>query len=66
MFSFSDILSLLQQIRSDRRGVTAIEYALIASVMAGVVFLAVKTLGVNISTLFGNIGTILTGAGPSA
>jgi pilus assembly protein Flp/PilA len=63
MFSFSDILSLLQQIRSDRRGVTAIEYALIASVMAGVVFVAFKTVGEDIVALFGKLATTLSGAG---
>ncbi len=41
----------------DRRGVTMLEYGLIAALIAAVCVGAVTTLGTNISTSFTGIGT---------
>jgi len=43
----------------DESGATAIEYGLIAALIAVVIIAAVTTLGGNLSTTFGNIGTSL-------
>jgi pilus assembly protein Flp/PilA len=45
---------------NDRRGVTALEYALIAAVMGALVVTAVTTLGNSLDTAFTTIGTLLT------
>ena len=44
----------------DRRGVTALEYGLIAAVMGALIVTAVTTLGGSIETAFSSIGTELT------
>jgi pilus assembly protein Flp/PilA len=44
---------------SDESGVTAIEYALIASLIAVAIIGAVTTVGGNVSTVFTEIGTTL-------
>jgi pilus assembly protein Flp/PilA len=44
---------------SDESGVTAIEYALIASLIAVAIIGAVTTVGGNISSVFNEIGTTL-------
>ncbi len=43
---------------ADTRGSTAIDYALIASVVAGVIAGAVFTLGGNVFDLFQSVGTV--------
>jgi pilus assembly protein Flp/PilA len=49
----------VQNFLSDESGVTAIEYALIASLIAVAIIGVVTTVGQNISTVFGEIGTTL-------
>jgi pilus assembly protein Flp/PilA len=44
---------------SDESGVTAIEYALIASLIAVFIIVAVQTVGTKVSTVFNEIGTTL-------
>jgi pilus assembly protein Flp/PilA len=44
---------------SDESGVTAIEYALIASLIAVAIIATVTTVGQNVSTVFNEIGTTL-------
>ena len=44
----------------DKRGVTAIEYGLIASLMAVVLVAVMKTLGGGISTAFSSIATAMS------
>lgn len=44
---------------NDESGATAIEYGLIAALIAVVIITAVTTLGKNMSTTFTNIGTEL-------
>jgi pilus assembly protein Flp/PilA len=50
---------LMLRLKSDRRGVTALEYGLIAAVMGALIVTAVTTLGNNLSTAFGSIGGLL-------
>ena len=45
-----------------QKGVTMIEYALIAALVAVVVIVALTTLGGNLSTIFTNIATTLGNA----
>jgi pilus assembly protein Flp/PilA len=49
----------LQSLRLDRRAVTAIEYALIASLIAVVIVAAVTNLGHNISATFNRVASEL-------
>jgi pilus assembly protein Flp/PilA len=54
-------------LKLDKRGVTALEYGLIAALIAVVIIGAVTTLGGNLSTTFGNIATSVgntKGVGP--
>jgi pilus assembly protein Flp/PilA len=57
MFSFSDVIALVQRVRSDRRGVTALEYGLIAGAIALAITGAVHTLGTSISGIFTSLST---------
>ena len=50
---------MIQGIRADRRGVTALEYGLIASLIAVVIVGAVTTLGKNLSGTFNTISAQL-------
>ncbi len=45
----------------DESGATAIEYGLIAALIAVVLVTVMTTLGENLTTAFDNIGTTLTG-----
>lgn len=44
---------------ADESGVTAIEYALIASLIAVFIITAVQTVGTKVSTVFDEVGTAL-------
>ena len=46
-----EYLKLLRVLYGDRRGVTALEYALIAGVVAAVVVTGFTTLGLDINTM---------------
>ena len=48
--------------RARQRGVTAIEYALIASLIAVAVIGGVQTLGSEVSNTFGTVSTAVSGA----
>jgi pilus assembly protein Flp/PilA len=48
-------------LRFDRRGVTAMEYGLIAALIAVVIITAVTNIGTNLNTKFGAIVTALGG-----
>ena len=50
----------LCRLRGDRRGVTALEYGLIAAVMGALIVTAVTSLGTSLGTAFNSIGTLLT------
>ena len=46
--------------KRDTRGVTALEYGLIAAVMGALIVVAFTSLGGSMSTAFGTIGGVLT------
>jgi pilus assembly protein Flp/PilA len=54
------ILFLRRKLAGDRKGVTALEYGLIAAVMGALIVSAVTSLGTSMSTAFTSIGTVLT------
>ena len=56
-------LNTLMKLKRDEKGVTALEYALIAALVGAVVVTSVATLGSNLTTAFTNIGTRLSTAG---
>lgn len=53
---------LLQALKRDERGVSAIEYAILAGVIVVIVAGGVAAFGDNISELFGNAAKALKGA----
>ena len=50
---------IIAGLRSDDRGVTAVEYGLILALIAGVIIVALLFLGTNLSTLFNNSGNCI-------
>jgi pilus assembly protein Flp/PilA len=52
---FAYCFALLQSLRTDRKGVTALEYGLLAALIAGVIVTAVTLVGTNLTTLFTSI-----------
>ena len=46
-------------IKSDNRGVTALEYGLIAAVVAIVMVAGASTLGTNLKNVFSNVSTFI-------
>ena len=55
------LAKLTQRLRHDDRGVTALEYGLIAAVMGALIVTAFTTLGGDLGTAFTDIGNLLTG-----
>ena len=51
--------ALALKLTRDTRAVTAIEYALIAALIAVVIIAAVTTLGTNVSSTFNNVASEL-------
>jgi pilus assembly protein Flp/PilA len=47
-------------VRHDRRGVTAMEYGMIAALIAVVIIASVTTVGTKLETVFKSISTALT------
>jgi pilus assembly protein Flp/PilA len=56
----SRLLNRFRVLKGDRRGVTALEYGLIAAVMGALIVTAFTSLGNSMSTAFGTIGSVLT------
>ncbi len=58
------MFALVKKFRSlvagDRRGVTALEYGLIAAVIGGVVITAATSFGTSLSSAYATIGSALT------
>jgi pilus assembly protein Flp/PilA len=48
------------QLKDDCRGVTALEYGLIAGLIAVVIITAVTLVGTSLSTVFGSVSTALS------
>jgi pilus assembly protein Flp/PilA len=55
-----NLAKLARRLRHDDRGVTALEYGLIAAVMGALVVTAFTTFGGDMGTAFATIGTLLT------
>ncbi len=55
-----DSLTRMIALKDDRRGLAAIEYALIASLMCVILVALFPTLKTSLTTTFGTIGTHLT------
>jgi pilus assembly protein Flp/PilA len=56
----STIVKFAQGLRRDDRGVTALEYGLIAAVMGALIVIAFTTFGDSLSSAFLSIGGLLT------
>jgi pilus assembly protein Flp/PilA len=56
---FAYVFALLERAKVDRKGVTAMEYGVIAAGIVIVVATAAATLGTKVSTLFSTIGAKL-------
>jgi pilus assembly protein Flp/PilA len=50
-------MNFIKNFIQNEDGVTAIEYALLAAVIAVVMVVGAKTLGTNLNTVFGNLAT---------
>lgn len=60
MLSIYSFVNLqIEKLRSDTRGVTALEYGLIASLVAVVLVVTVTTLGTNLKSVFSAVSTSL-------
>jgi pilus assembly protein Flp/PilA len=55
-------LTAVRRIFADRTGATAIEYALIAGVIAAAIVGAVTAIGTSLAGIFNNLGTIAASA----
>ncbi len=53
------LVKLIQSFARDEDGVTAIEYGLIAALIAVVIVVAVRLIGTNLNTIFGQIAAAL-------
>jgi pilus assembly protein Flp/PilA len=58
MYDF--LVKNLLRLRNDRRGVTALEYGLMAALIAVVIIAAVPLLGAGITNAFTDVGNALT------
>ncbi|MDF1584848.1 Flp family type IVb pilin (plasmid) [Geminicoccaceae bacterium 1502E] len=68
MFSYLNLLAThlgLRSVAKDRRGATALEYGLIAALIAVVIIGALTTLGTDLGALFTGISGKITGNTPS-
>lgn len=52
-------LEFLHRLREDKRGVTAMEYGLIAALIGVVAVTAIRTTGTNLLAKFNNVATAL-------
>lgn len=53
----SKYLATLIELKRDEKGVTALEYGLIAALIAVIIIGSITTLGSNLSTMFNSIAT---------
>ena len=56
------MLRLIRDLKSDKKGVTMIEYALIAGLISVVAITLLTAMGTSVSNLFGTINSALTSA----
>lgn len=57
------MIQFIQNLKKNDSGATAIEYGLIAALVAVGLITALTTLGTDLSGIFGDVSTELTGAG---
>ena len=55
--------ALLKTVSRDKKGVTAIEYGLIAGAIAIVIIVGVQLLGTNLAALFNQLAGVIGGGG---
>jgi pilus assembly protein Flp/PilA len=55
-------MSLIRKLVRDENGATAIEYGLIAALIAVVIITVLKTVGTDLSSVFNNVATNLNSA----
>jgi pilus assembly protein Flp/PilA len=60
------MFKLIKALKGDRTGATAIEYGLIAALVAVATAGSVTTVGTKLTTLFSSVNTALTAATPAA
>ncbi|MBP2301116.1 Flp family type IVb pilin [Azospirillum picis] len=60
------MLRILRRFRKDERGATAIEYGLLAALIAVVIIGGVTAVGNNLNTLFNNISDRISTVGNNA
>ncbi|AMR77100.1 Flp family type IVb pilin [Cupriavidus taiwanensis] len=60
-----NLTTMLKQFIRDEDGVTAIEYGLIAALIAVVIIVSVRLIGTNLNIIFDFIGDTLTNALPA-
>lgn len=53
---FAKTLTLLQNVKSDKKGVTALEYGVIASVIVGVLLIAFQAFYAQFALLLAGVG----------
>jgi pilus assembly protein Flp/PilA len=58
----NDMLRLIRDLKSDKKGVTLVEYALIAGLISVVCIALLTTMGSVISNLFSSINSALSSA----
>ena len=56
------IINSIKKFARDEEGVTAIEYGLIAALIAVVIIVAVKSVGTNLTAVFTRVATELSAA----
>jgi pilus assembly protein Flp/PilA len=57
------LASVTGRIERNEKGATAVEYGLMVALIAGVIILAVATLGNNLRDLFNTVANKITGTG---
>ena len=59
-------MKFFRKLRRDEEGATAIEYGLIAALIAVAAITAMSSLGTNLSTTFTKVSSSMTGTPPKA
>ena len=57
---YTKIQALMNSMRNDEEGATAVEYGLMVSLIAVAIIVAVTAVGAQLTTLFGQVDTGLT------
>jgi pilus assembly protein Flp/PilA len=57
MKTYTRIQALINSMRTEEDGATAVEYGLMVSLIAVVIIGAVGLIGTNLNTMFGNVAT---------